>query len=131
MKREFITNAPGLAEAPSPISQAVVVGDQCWVSGQLSVDRDGVFVPGTSAEEAQRAFTNVFAALAAAGFSDTDIVFVDIAFIDLSDVAQVNDVMATLFAKGRRPARTIYQAAALPYGGRINVQVVAVRGPCE
>lgn len=129
MDRQFIVGAPGLAEPPSPISQAVVVGDQCWVSGQLSVNERGVFVSGSAAEEAQRAFENVFAALGAAGFGAGDIVFVDIAFIDLADVAQVNAVMANLFDAGRRPARTIYQAAALPYGGRVKVQVVAVRSP--
>lgn len=127
MDRQFIVRAPGLAEPPSPISQAVVVGNQCWVSGQLSVDEKGVFVPGSAADEAQRAFGNVFAALSAAGFAAGDIVFVDIAFIDLADAAQVNAIMTKLFDAERRPARTIYQAAALPYGGRVKVQAVAVR----
>ena len=44
---------PGLPEAPSPISQAVVAGTHCYVSGQLAVDTDGVFRPGTAAEEAR------------------------------------------------------------------------------
>ncbi|MFN2564180.1 MAG: RidA family protein [Gemmatimonadaceae bacterium] len=34
---------------------------------------------------------------------------------------------AELFPEGRRAARTIYQAAALPHGGRVQVQAVAVR----
>ncbi len=127
MNRTFIRGAPGLAQPPSPISQAVVAGNQCWVSGQLSVSEAGVFLPGTVAEEARRAFGNVFAALAAAGFGIADIVFLDIAFIDLADVAQVNEVMAGVFPADRSPARTIYQAAALPYGGRVKVQAVAVR----
>ena len=37
----------------------------------------------------------------------------DIAFIDLVDVSEVNALYAELFPEGRRPARTIYQAAAL------------------
>ncbi len=127
MERQFIVTAPGLAEPPAPISQAVVVGHQCWVSGQLSVAEDGAFIPGNAAEEATRAFGNVFAALAAAGFAPSDIVYLDIAFIDLADAPAVNEVTARLFAVGRRPARTIYQAAALPYGGRVKVQAIAVR----
>ncbi|MBC8086056.1 MAG: RidA family protein [Phycisphaerae bacterium] len=127
MQRQFIVSAPGLAQPPSPISQAVVAGNQCWVSGQLSVAEDGTFIPGSATEESARAFGNVFAALTAAGFSAGDIVFIDIAFIDLADVRQVNDVMAALFTAGRLPARTIHQAAALPYGGRVKVQAVAVR----
>jgi 2-iminobutanoate/2-iminopropanoate deaminase len=54
-------------------------------------------------------------------------VYVDIAFVDLADVPAVNAVYAALFPEARRPARTIYQAAALPYGGRVKVQAVAVR----
>ena len=77
---------PGLPEAPSPISQAVVAGTHCYVNGQLAVDETGTFRPGTAREEAALAFENVFGALAAAGFGRHEIVFVDVAFIDLGDV---------------------------------------------
>jgi 2-iminobutanoate/2-iminopropanoate deaminase len=127
MAHHHVTSGPDLAPAPSPISQAVVAGDQCWVSGQLAVDEAGTFRPGTAREEATLAFRNVFAAIAAAGFSATDIVYVDVAFLDLADVPEVNALWTELFADGRRPARTIYQVAALPYGGRVKVQAVAVR----
>jgi 2-iminobutanoate/2-iminopropanoate deaminase len=127
MPRRHVARGPGLAPAPAPISQAVVAGDQCWVSGQLAVDEAGTFHPGTAREEATLAFANVFAALSAAGFAPTDIVYVDVAFIDLADLPAVNALWAELFAEGRGPARTVYQAAALPYGGRVKVQAVAVR----
>ena len=51
----------------------------------------------------------------------------DLAFADLADLGEVNALYAELFPEGRRPARTIYQAAALPSGARIKVQAVAVR----
>jgi 2-iminobutanoate/2-iminopropanoate deaminase len=69
----------------------------------------------------------VFRIAEAAGFDRSDIVYVDLAFIDLNDVKEVNDLYAELFEKGRRPARTVYQAAKLPFGGRIKVQAVAAR----
>jgi len=53
--------------------------------------------------------------------------FVDIAFIDLNELGEVNDLYAELFPEGQRPARTIYQAAALPYGGRVKVMGVAIK----
>jgi 2-iminobutanoate/2-iminopropanoate deaminase len=127
MPHHFVTSGPRLPPAPSPISQAVVAGTHCYISGQLAVDGDGVFRPGTARDEAALAFRNVFAAAEAAGFGRHEIVYVDVAFIDLADVAEVNALCAELFAEGRRPARTIYQAAALPYGGRVKVQAVAVR----
>ncbi|GLC24677.1 RidA family protein [Roseisolibacter agri] len=127
MPHRYVASGPTLPAAPSPISQAVVAGTHCYVSGQLAVDADGVFRPGTAREEAERAFCNVFAAVEAAGFGRHEIVYVDVAFVDLGDVPAVNALWAELFAEDRRPARTIYQAAALPYGGRVKVQAIAVR----
>lgn len=109
----------------------MVAGTHCYVSGQLAVDASGVFRPGTTRSEAELAFRNVFAAIEAAGFSRSDIVYVDVAFIDLADVADVNALFAELFPEDRRPARTIYEVAALPYGGRVKVQAVAVRESLE
>jgi 2-iminobutanoate/2-iminopropanoate deaminase len=127
MNKRYLVEIEGVPPSPSPISNAVVVGNQCWISGQLSVGPNGAYVPGTAREEAARAFALVFRIAAAAGFDRTDIVYVDLAFIDLADVADVNVLYAELFPLGQRPARTIYQAAQLPYGGRIKVQAVAAR----
>lgn len=118
---------PGVPRSPSTIGNAVAVGNQCWISEQLSVGDDGNYTSGTAREEASRAFGHVFRIAEAAGFARSDIVFVDIAFIELVDVKEVNSLYAELFPEGQRPARTIYQAAKLPFGGRIKVQAVAAR----
>lgn len=125
--KQFITDGENLPAWPAPISHAVVVGDTCYLSGQLAIDRDGDYVPGTGQEEARRAFQNVSDVLEAAGFTLQDMVFVDIAFIDLADLPQVNALFAELFPAGCRPARTVYQAARLPYDARIKVAGTAVR----
>ena len=127
MPHRYIVSGPDLPAAPSPISQAVVAGNHCYISGQLAVDSSGKFRPGSAREEATIAFRNVFAALEAAGFSRDDIVYVDLAFIDLTDLREVNALFAELFPEGRRPARTVYQAVALPYSGKVKVQAVAIR----
>ena len=125
--KQYIVEVEGVPPSPSPISNAVVVGNQCWISGQLSIADDGSYAAGTAAEEAERAFTLVFRIAEAAGFSRFDIVYIDLAFIDLADVPEVNALYARLFAEGQRPARTIYQAARLPFGGKIKVQAIAAR----
>jgi 2-iminobutanoate/2-iminopropanoate deaminase len=125
--RKFITEGEGLPQWSSPISHAVVVDNICYLSGQLSIDETGNYRPGTAREEAERAFSNLFAALRAADFSTDDLTFIDIAFADLSDVTEVNHLYAEIFPPERRPARTIYQAAALPYGGRVKVMGVAIK----
>lgn len=126
-ERRFITQGDGLPKWSNPISHAVVVNNMCFVSGQLSVNVDGEYVSGTILEEATRAFNNVFAAIAEAGFSNDEIVYVDIAFSDLSEVDAVNELYMALFPEGRRPARTIYEAAKLPFGGKVKVVATAVK----
>jgi 2-iminobutanoate/2-iminopropanoate deaminase len=125
--RRFIDRGNGLPDWSSPISHAVVVDNLCFLSGQLSIAADGAYVPGTAREEAERAFATLFAALHAAGFERGELAFVDIAFVDLADAPQVNALYAELFPEGRRPARTMYQAAALPFGGRVKVMGIAAR----
>ena len=125
--KTYITTGEGLPAWSSPISHAVVVNDTCYLSGQLAVNEAGLLVPGTPAEEARRAFGNLFAALRAAGFERDDLVFIDIAFTDLAQWPEVNGVFAALFPVDRRPARTVYQAAALPFGGQVKVTGVAIR----
>lgn len=126
MRRHVETGA-GLPRWSAPISHAVVVGDTCHLGGQLSVDEDGRYVPGTTDEEARRAFANLFAALAAAGFAPADLVFVDVALIDIDEMPLLNAVYAELFPPGARPARTVCQVAALPFHGRVKVMGVAMR----
>jgi 2-iminobutanoate/2-iminopropanoate deaminase len=125
--RQFITSGDGLPKWSTPISHAVVVDNICYLSGQLSIGEDGQYIAGTAKEEAARAFANLFSAIKAANFSISDLTFVDIAFIDLNELNEVNDLYAELFPEGQRPARTIYQAAALPYGGRVKVMGVAIK----
>ncbi len=126
-EHKFITEGEGLPKWSNPISHAVVAGNLCFISGQLAVNRQGVYVSGTILEEARLAFSNFFAAVDAAGFSKNDIVFVDIAFADLSQIDAVNGLYSELFAQGSRPARTIYEVAALPFGGKIKVMGTAVK----
>jgi 2-iminobutanoate/2-iminopropanoate deaminase len=125
--RKFIVEGEGLPRWASPISHAVVVNHICYLSGQLSIGAAGEYIPGTASEEADRAFGNLFCAVHAANFAIEDIVFIDIAFAELADAPQVNDVYAKLFPEGKRPARTIYQVAALPFGGRVKVMGVAIK----
>jgi 2-iminobutanoate/2-iminopropanoate deaminase len=125
--RKFITTGEQLPQWSNPISHAVVVNNMCFISGQLSVNSLGKYVPGNIKEEAELAFKNIFAVAKSAGFSKNEIVFIDLAFADLKELEQVNELYVELFPEGKRPARTIYQAAALPFGGKIKVTATAVK----
>ncbi len=126
-KKNYIVAGKGLPKWSNPISHAVVVNNMCFVSGQLAVDLEGNYVEGTAREEAELAFSNFLAGLTNAGFEKDDVVFVDIAFDDLADLPAVNRIFMELFPEGKRPARTIYQAEALPFGGKVKVTGTAVK----
>ena len=53
--------------------------------------------------------------------------FIDIAFDNLKDLPEINKLYMELFPEGSRPARTIYQAEALPFGGKIKITGTAVK----
>jgi 2-iminobutanoate/2-iminopropanoate deaminase len=125
--RQFINENHSVPRVKSPISQAVVVGKHGYISGQLSTDWDGNYVAGDVLEEAERAFQHIFTIAEAAGFSRDELVFVDVAFIDLKDVAVVNTLFLKYFKENKMPARTIYQAAALPYGGKVKITAIALK----
>lgn len=125
--KKYITEGEGLPNWPNPISHAVVVNNMCFVSGQLAVNAEGKYVPGTAIEEAKMAFSNFFAALSNSGFEKGDVVFIDIAFDDLKDQPEVDQLYKEQFPEGKRPARTIYQAEALPFGGKVKITGTAVK----
>ena len=117
-----IFHVAGVPDPVSPIPHAVVAGGTCHISGQLSTDSSG-YVPGTAAEEADRAMGHILAIADAAGFAREEIVYIDLAFADLDDLPEVNTAYARHFPDA--PARTVYEAKRLPYGARIKVQAVA------
>lgn len=125
MTKIYLTDVPGVPASPSPISNAVVIDNTCHISGQLAVYDDG-YRAGSAHDEANRAFDLVAKIADAAGFSIDDIVYVDVAFSDIDrDLAALNDVYRSRFTN--YPARTVYQAARLPFGAKIKVQAIAMR----
>jgi 2-iminobutanoate/2-iminopropanoate deaminase len=125
--RQFINQNHAVPNVKSPISQAVVVGKHCYISGQLSTDWDGNYLEGDVLEEAERAFQHIFTIAEAAGFSREELVFVDVAFLNLKDIAVVNTLFVKYFQENKMPARTIYQAAALPYGGKVKITAIGLK----
>jgi 2-iminobutanoate/2-iminopropanoate deaminase len=125
--RVFITTGDGIPITTAPISQAVVAGDYCHISGQIAVDKHGRFVGGTIKKHVDMAFNNLFAVLKASGFTKNEIVFIDLAFTDLAELATITPYYDDLFDNSRKPARTVYQEAALPNGAKFKVIAVAIK----
>ena len=126
-ERKFIIKGKNIPITNAPISQAVVAENYCHISGQLATGLDVKLIDGTIIEQAEIAFKNLFSVLKETGFTKEDVVFVDIAFTNLNDLATITPFYDSLFETNKKPARTIYEVSALPYGGKIKVLAIAIR----
>uniref|UniRef100_A0A8C4SNA6 2-iminobutanoate/2-iminopropanoate deaminase n=1 Tax=Erpetoichthys calabaricus TaxID=27687 RepID=A0A8C4SNA6_ERPCA len=122
------TKAPA---AIGPYSQAVVVDRTMYISGQLGMDvTSGQLVAGGVLEEARQALVNMGEILKAAGCDYNNVVKTTVLLADINDFNGVNDIYKQFF-KSHFPARAAYQVAALPRGGRVEIEAVAVVGPVQ
>ena len=122
-----IDSGPGLPTG-FPFSLASEANGILFISGMPALDPDGTFVPGTFAEETDRAWASVVAIAAAAGYSADDLLYVQVLLGDIGDCGKINDWWRRQFADpARAPARFTFQAGALPFGAKIELQAVAAR----
>lgn len=124
MKVLSTTAAPA---AIGPYSQAIMAGDTVYVSGQLPINPStGEFAEGGIKEQARQSLNNIKNILAEAGMTMQQVVKVTVLMTDMSDFAAVNEVYAEFFS-APYPARSAFAVAALPKGGAIEIEAVAVK----
>ena len=124
MKALSTTAAPA---AIGPYSQAIMAGDTVYVSGQLPINPStGEFAEGGIKEQARQSLNNIKNILAEAGMTMQQVVKVTVLMTDMSDFAAVNEVYAEFFSPPY-PARSAFAVAALPKGGAIEIEAIAVK----
>ncbi|MCU0478964.1 MAG: RidA family protein [Chloroflexi bacterium] len=118
--------ATSLAPAAlGPYSQAIAAGGFLFCSGQLGLDpATGEFAGPDVETQAERALTNLRNVLDAAGCTFEDVVKTTIFLADMADFATVNSVYGR-FVSDPPPARSTVQVAALPKGGRVEIEATA------
>ena len=122
-KKEIATNkAPA---AIGPYSQAVLIGNTLYTSGQIPIDpATGALVQGGIKEQGTRIFENLKAVLEQAGTDFSKVVKVNVFITDLNDFAALNELYATYFDKPY-PARSCVQVSGLPKGALVEIEMVA------
>ncbi len=124
MKAISTTKAPA---AIGPYSQAIEANGTVYVSGQLPiVPETGEFAEGGIKAEARQSLTNMKNILEAEGLSMKNVVKVTVLLADMANFAAVNEVYAEFF-EAPYPARSAFAVAALPKGGNIEIEAIAVR----
>lgn len=124
MSRQVIhtENAPA---AIGTYSQAILVGDTLYLSGQIGLDCYSMqLVEGIEAQ-IRRVFDNLKAVCEAAAGSLADIAKLNIFLTDLSHFQLVNQIMGEYFAQPY-PARAALGVASLPKGALVEMDGIAI-----
>lgn len=121
MKVIHSENAPA---AIGPYSQAIVVGNMLYTSGQIPLRADGSLVEGDITVQTQQVIKNLTAILLAAGGQLSDVVKTTVFLKNLDDFTAMNNVYAEAFGQ-HKPARSTVQVAKLPRDVLIEVEVIA------
>lgn len=110
--------------AIGPYSQAKVVGNLVFCSGQIPIDpAEGKIVATTIEDQTTQVCKNIGELLKAAG-TDYDHVVKTLCFLkDISDFAAFNGIYAEYFTS--KPARSCVAVADIPAGALVEVEVIA------
>ncbi|MEE0839227.1 MAG: RidA family protein [Acutalibacteraceae bacterium] len=125
-----MSNKVQTSKAPAaigPYSQAVVVGNLIFTSGQIPLNPEtGVLEGENITEQTHRVCKNLETVLSAAGGSLQSAVKTVCFLANMADFAAFNEVYAQYFTE--KPARSCVSVKDLPKGALVEVEVVAEKG---
>ena len=117
----YTKNAP---DAIGPYSQATVVGNIVFTSGQIAIDPTSGAVEATDIrEQTEQVCKNLSAVLEAAGSSIEKVVKTTCFLSDMGDFAAFNEVYGRYFVG--KPARSFVAVKALPKNVLVEVEAIA------
>lgn len=119
--------AQGAPAAIGPYSHAVRTGGFLFTSGQIALDPACGKLAGDDIEsQTRQVLRNLESVLSAAGMGFEDVVKATIFLTDLHDFETVNKLYGERF-RSAPPARSCIQAAKLPAGAKVEIELIAYR----
>ena len=117
------TNAP---EPIGPYSQAVLVNNMLFASGQIAiVSPDNTLNTANIIDETNQVMKNIGEVLRAADMNYSHIIKTSIFLKDMNQFAQVNEIYGSYFSTDF-PARETVQVSRLPKDVNVEISVIAV-----
>lgn len=119
---------PGAPAPIGPYSQAILLENTLYVSGQIPIDpKTGVLQDQTIEIATKQVMDNILALLNAVDMKNENIVKCSIFLKDLGNFNKVNDVYASYFNDIIPPARETVQVSKLPMDVDVEISCIAVR----
>ena len=121
----FTSNAP----APiGPYSQAVLIGETLYTSGQIAINpANGNLILDSIEAETTQVMENLKAVLTAADMTFENIFKTTIYIMNMGDFTKINAVYGRYFDEKTAPARETVQVACLPKNVNIEISVMAMK----
>jgi 2-iminobutanoate/2-iminopropanoate deaminase len=112
-------------KAIGPYSQAIMLGDLLFASGQIAIDpTKGEIVEGGIEAQTPQVMENIKNILSTAGMDFSNVVKTTIFLTDLKNFSLVNDIYGKYFTN-EPPARSCVEVSSLPKGALIEIEVIA------
>ena len=126
MKQIIHTN---YAPAPiGPYSQAVLVNNTLYTSGQIAINpKTGDLVTQSIEAETTQVMENLKAVLTATDMNFENVIKVSIFISDMEMFSKINQVYGSYFNEATAPARETVQVANLPKYVNVEISAIAVK----
>lgn len=121
-----VVSTPHAPQAIGPYSQAIVVNNMVFTSGQIALRPDGSFVDGDVEAQAKQVLENLQAVLKEAGISLQNVVKTTIFLANMDDFAVVNSVYGSFFGE-HKPARSTVGVKTLPKNALVEIEAIAIK----
>tara|TARA_Y100000813_G_scaffold32503_1_gene20973 strand:+ start:2457 stop:2843 length:387 start_codon:yes stop_codon:yes gene_type:complete len=119
--------------APSAIgtySQAVLINNFLYVSGQIALDPKNMKMVEGIDNQIEMVFKNIKEILKEAKMDFSNVIKLTILLDNLENFEKVNEIMSELFEKPY-PARAAFEVSKLPKNSSIEVETIAYKGSAK
>jgi len=123
---KIINNLTKAPKAVGTYSQAALVGDIYYFSGQIGLDPESMILQDGFQNQLEQVMKNIDACLEGVNLKRTNIFKTTIFLTDLSNFSAVNEAYLKFF-QAPFPARSCVEARALPKGALVEIEVLASR----
>ena len=106
-------------EKNRPFSQATIVNNVIYLSGQIGTLSNGKLISGQT-------LINIKTLLNSMGVSMDDVFKCTCILEDIKDFSKMSEIYTTFFKKKKKPARTTFAASGLAAGAKLEIECMAL-----
>ncbi|CAE09639.1 RidA family protein [Wolinella succinogenes] len=112
--------------AIGPYSQAIVVNDMIFTSGQIALRPEGSMEEGDVEAQTRQVLTNLKGVLESEGSTLSKVIKTTVFLAHMEDFAKMNGVYAEFFGE-HKPARSTVAVKTLPKNALVEIECIALK----